>query len=55
MEEVVAVAEETGGEIYYLHDVLSNDADDPSIPASGVKTHRRVRFWPVIDVGKAGF
>jgi DNA-directed RNA polymerase specialized sigma24 family protein len=32
MEEVVAVAEESGGEIYYLHDVLSNnDADDPSM------------------------
>ena len=31
MEEVVAVNEETGGEIYLLHDVLSNDADDPSM------------------------
>jgi hypothetical protein len=32
MEEVVAVNGECGGEIYYLHDVLShNDADDPSV------------------------
>ena len=31
MEEVVAVNEETGGEIYLLHDVLSTDADDPSM------------------------
>ena len=31
MEEVVAVNEETGGEIYLLHDVLSSDADDPSM------------------------
>ena len=31
MEEVVAVNEETGGEIYLLHDVLSTDADDPSV------------------------
>jgi hypothetical protein len=31
MEEVVAVNEESGGEIYYLHDVLSNEADDPSM------------------------
>jgi DNA-binding NarL/FixJ family response regulator len=31
MEEVVAVNEESGGEIYLLHDVLSDDADDPSV------------------------
>jgi len=31
MEEVVAIDEITGGEIYLLHDVLSNDADDPSM------------------------
>jgi hypothetical protein len=31
MEEVVAANEETGGEIYTLSDVLSNDADDPSM------------------------
>ena len=31
MEEVVAVNEESGGEIYLLHDVLSADADDPSM------------------------
>jgi hypothetical protein len=34
MEEVVAVNEEAGGEIYLLHDVLSNDADDPSLVAA---------------------
>jgi hypothetical protein len=34
MEEVVAVNEESGGEIYLLHDVLSNDADDPSMVAA---------------------
>jgi hypothetical protein len=35
MEEVVASNEECGGEIYYLHDVLSNnDADDPSVVAA---------------------
>lgn len=35
MEEVVAVNDECGGEIYYLHDVLSNnDADDPSVVAA---------------------
>jgi hypothetical protein len=35
MEEVVAVAEENGGEIYYLHDVLSNNAaEDPSMVAA---------------------
>ena len=35
MEEVVAISEENGGEIYYLHDVLSNnDADDPSVVAA---------------------
>jgi DNA-binding NarL/FixJ family response regulator len=31
LEEVVAVNEENGCEIYLLHDVLSNDADDPSM------------------------
>ena len=31
MEEVVAVNEESGGEIYLLHDVLSTDTDDPSM------------------------
>ena len=31
MEEIVATNEESGGEIYLLHDVLSNDADDPSV------------------------
>jgi hypothetical protein len=31
MEEIVAVNEENGGEIYLLHDVLSTDADDPSV------------------------
>ncbi len=35
MEEVVAVSEENGGEIYYLHDVLSNnDTEDPSMVAA---------------------
>jgi hypothetical protein len=34
LEEVVAVNEETGGEIYYLHDVLSTDTDDPSLVAA---------------------
>jgi hypothetical protein len=35
MEEVVAVNDENGGEIYLLHDVLSNnDADDPSVIAA---------------------
>jgi DNA-binding NarL/FixJ family response regulator len=34
MEEVVAVNEEAGGEIYLLHDVLSTDADDPSLVAA---------------------
>jgi hypothetical protein len=31
LEEVVAVNEECGGEIFLLHDVMSNDADDPSV------------------------
>ena len=31
LEEVVAVNEENGCEIYLLHDVLSNNADDPSM------------------------
>ena len=31
MEEVVAADEESGGEIYELHDVLSCDNDDPSM------------------------
>jgi hypothetical protein len=31
MEEGVAFSEETGGEIYLLHDVLSTDADDSSM------------------------
>ena len=31
MKEVVAVNEESGGGIYLLHDVLSNNADDPSM------------------------
>jgi hypothetical protein len=35
MEEVVAVNEETGGEIYLLHDVLSNDdQEDPGTKAA---------------------
>jgi DNA-binding NarL/FixJ family response regulator len=34
MEEVVAVNEETGGEIYLLHDVLSDDQEDPGTKAA---------------------
>jgi hypothetical protein len=34
MEEVVAINEANGGEIYLLHDVLSTDADDPSLVAA---------------------
>jgi len=34
LEEVVAVNEEAGGGIYLLHDVLSTDADDPSLVAA---------------------
>jgi DNA-binding NarL/FixJ family response regulator len=34
MEEVVASNEESGGEIYLLHDVLSNDAEDPGTQAA---------------------
>ena len=34
LEEVVASDEETGGEIFLLHDVLSNDHEDPSTRAA---------------------
>jgi FixJ family two-component response regulator len=34
MEEVVAVNEENGGEIYLLHDVLSDGQEDPSTKAA---------------------
>ena len=34
MEEVVAVNEETGGEIWELHDVLGSDEEDPSTKAA---------------------
>ena len=34
MEEVVAVNEETGGEIYLLHDVLSDGQEDPGTKAA---------------------
>ena len=34
MEEVVAVNKESGGEIYYLHDVLSDGQEDPSTKAA---------------------
>jgi hypothetical protein len=33
-EEVVSSDEETGGEIFLLHDVLSNDQEDPSTKAA---------------------
>jgi DNA-directed RNA polymerase specialized sigma24 family protein len=33
MEQVVASNEECGGEIWELHDVLSNDAEDPATKA----------------------
>jgi hypothetical protein len=33
LEEVVATDSETGGEIFLLHDVLSNDKEDPSTKA----------------------
>jgi FixJ family two-component response regulator len=34
MEQVVAADDETGGEIFELHDVLSNDAEDPATRAA---------------------
>jgi DNA-binding NarL/FixJ family response regulator len=34
LETVVAEAQETGGEIYLLHDVLSNDSEDPGTKAA---------------------
>jgi hypothetical protein len=34
LEEVVASDQETGGEIFLLHDVLSNDQEDPSTKAA---------------------
>ena len=34
MEQVVAEAQETGGEIYELHDVLSSDSEDPGTKAA---------------------
>jgi hypothetical protein len=34
LEEVVATDQETGGEIFLLHDVLSNDQEDPSTRAA---------------------
>ena len=34
MEEVVAINEENGGEIYLLHDVLSDGQEDPSTKAA---------------------
>ena len=34
MEEVVAVNEENGGEIYLLHDVLGSDEEDPGTKAA---------------------
>ena len=34
LETVVSSNEETGGEIFLLHDVLSNDAEDPSTKAA---------------------
>ena len=34
MEEVVAVNEESGGEIFELHDLLSNDQEDPATKAA---------------------
>jgi hypothetical protein len=34
MEEVVASDEETGGEIFLLHDVLSDDREDPATKAT---------------------
>jgi hypothetical protein len=33
LEQVVASKEECGGEIWGLHDVMSNDAEDPSVQA----------------------
>jgi predicted trehalose synthase len=34
LETVVAEAQETGGEIYLLHDVLASDQDDPATRAA---------------------
>ena len=34
LEQVVSADEETGGEIFLLHDVLSNDQEDPSTKAA---------------------
>jgi DNA-binding NarL/FixJ family response regulator len=34
LEQVVASNEECGGEIFELHDVLSNDAEDPATKAA---------------------
>ena len=34
MEEVVAVNEENGGEIYLLHDVLGSETEDPGTKAA---------------------
>jgi DNA-binding NarL/FixJ family response regulator len=34
LEQVVAEAQETGGKIYLLHDVLSSEAEDPGTQAA---------------------